>query len=176
MNETLPTPERFQHNEIREFETRKAGKRVRRVTDGTSLDYYLKHGVIDRAQYEAGINLYSLWRAAGWERRITTRFDSLPSATGDGSGSERSAIAYRDLKLIRREMGQALFEFAESVCCHDFMATEYMTKQGRNKRSAPDILRMTLDALRDSFAALSREKARLSKKGRDSYRQGEQQN
>ena len=154
----LPTPERMQHHEIREFETRKAGKRVRKVTDGTSLDYYLKNGVIDRRQYDAGINLYSLWRAAGWESRITSRFDNLPTGTGDGSASERSANAYSDLKIIRREMGQTLFNFAESVCCHDFMATEYMTKQGRNKRSAPDILRMTLDALQDSFAALSRQR------------------
>ena len=36
--DVLPTPERGQHNQIETLETRKAGKLVRRVVDGTSLD------------------------------------------------------------------------------------------------------------------------------------------
>ena len=44
--DVLPTPERGQHNQIETLETRKAGKLVRRVVDGTSLDYYRRHGTI----------------------------------------------------------------------------------------------------------------------------------
>ena len=94
----LPTAERGQHNEIVTQETRKAGKMVRRVTDGTSLDYYRRHGQITVDQYDAGIRLYSLWRQAGLEQRITSRLSDMPAGSGDGMASERAAHAFTDLK------------------------------------------------------------------------------
>ena len=94
----MPTAERGQHNEIVTQETRKAGKMVRRVIDGTSLDYYRRHGQITVEQYDAGIRLYSLWRQAGLEQRITSRLSDMPAGSGDGMASERAAHAFTDLE------------------------------------------------------------------------------
>jgi hypothetical protein len=151
----LPTAERGQHNEIATIETRKAGQRVRKVVDGTSLDYYKRHGIITEEQYFAGMRLYSLWRAAGWEQRLTSTWDSLPSGNADSSGSERAAMAIADLHILAREMGAQLYGMAEQICCHSLMATEWTEKSGYKKRAAPDLMRLSLDALIDAFKRLN---------------------
>lgn len=152
--EVLPTAERGQHNEIVTQETRKAGKMVRRVIDGTSLDYYRRHGQITVDQYDAGIRLYSLWRQAGLEQRITSRLSDMPAGSSDGMASERAAHAFTDLKKLHREMGHHLYAIAADICCHGFMASEWAEKNGKSKRAAPDLMRLALDALVDAFKRL----------------------
>lgn len=152
--EVLPTHERGQHNEIVTQETRKAGKLVRRVIDGTSLDYYLRHKIITLEQHDAGIRLYSLWRQSGLEQRITSRLSDMPAGTGDGMASERAAHAFTDLKKLYREMGHHLYGIAADICCHGLMASEWAERNGKSKRAAPDLMRLALDALVDAFKRL----------------------
>lgn len=152
--DVLPTPERGQHNRIETQETRKAGKLVRRVVDGTSLDYYLRHKIITLEQHDAGTRLYSLWRQAGLEQRITSRLSDMPAGTGDGMASERAAHAFTDIKKLHREMGGHLYAIAADIACHNLMATEWAEKNGKSKRAAPDLMRLALDALVDAFKRL----------------------
>ena len=150
MDDVLPTFERTQHNTIEERVGR-SGKRKRIVVDGTSLDYYLRNSVINKNQYHAGVRLYTLWRVAGIEGSITMKWDMLPSSTSY-DGTDRSAIARRDVYLLAQEMGQDMFRVVENVCCYDMMATEWAEKEGRKKRSAIDILRFCLDGLDNAFS------------------------
>jgi hypothetical protein len=152
--DVLPTPEREQHNKIETLETRKAGKRVRRVVDGTSLEYYRRHGTITPDQYDAGMRLYALWRQAGLEQGITSRMSDMPAGSGDSMASERAAHAFTDLKKLHREMGGHLYAIAADIACHNLMATEWAEKNGKSKRAAPDLMRLALDALVDAFKRL----------------------
>ena len=68
--DVYPTYERTTHNVIEE-RFGKNNKKLRKVVDGTSLDYYLRNKVINKTQYDHGINLYKLWRVAGIEKSIT---------------------------------------------------------------------------------------------------------
>jgi len=147
--DVLPTYERTQHNTIEE-RTGKGGKRKRIVVDGTALDYYIRNSIITKEQYAVGLRLYTLWRIAGLEKNITMKWDLLPSGHDD-NGTDRSAIARRDLQILSKEMGKEIFKVVENVCCYNMMATEWAENVGRSKRSAIDILRFCLDALENAF-------------------------
>jgi len=149
-----PTFERGQHNEILDIQTGKAGQKIKRVMDGSVLDYYHRNSVINNVQYHSGMRLYKIWRQAGIEKQITMRWDMLPRDTSGDFGSDNSALARRDLHLLAREMGYVLYKVVESVCCFDMLATDWARDEGRNKRVAPEILRISLDALDNSFRKL----------------------
>ena len=150
--DVLPTYERTQHNTIEE-RVGKGGKRRRVVVDGTALDYYIRNGIITKEQYAVGLRLYTLWRIAGIEKRITMRWDLLPVAN-NADNTDRSALARRDIMLLAKEIGHSMFHVVENVCCYSMMATEWAENVGRSKRSAIDILRFCLDALGDAMGKI----------------------
>ena len=66
--------------------------------------------------------------------------------------------------LIAKEMGRTLFSIVENICCYELLATDWAEKEGRPKRSAPDIMRLSLDALGDAFNRLPQIRKQITKK------------
>ncbi len=69
-------PERYQHGDvIRNEPGADAGVFHRRVTTQSALDRYLNRSQISQRQFDAGVKLYRLWRAAGGAQRITMFYE-----------------------------------------------------------------------------------------------------
>ena len=69
-------PERYQHGDvIRSEPGADAGVFHRRVTTQSALDRYLNRSQISQRQFDAGVKLYRLWRAAGGAQRITMSYE-----------------------------------------------------------------------------------------------------
>ena len=145
----LPTPEFLAKHSVEEVETRQAGKRRMRVTDQLWIDYYLKHGHINRHQHAAAEQLLALYQAAGRTVKMTGNLDALPA--GAGGISNRAADAFADFNKLARRMGRESFRCVQNVVLHNMSAPEWARAAGRADRAATELLRLCLDDLEDAF-------------------------
>ena len=140
-------PERYQHGDtIRSEPGEDAGVFYRRVTTQSALDRYLKRGQISQRQFDAGIKLYRMWRAAGGAQRVTLSYElRIPSGQELSDGQ---AVLRQRLTEVLRAVGQ-LGAILVHVCLCDEAARTWASSRGDTPQAGVVVLRLALDALAD---------------------------
>lgn len=140
--------ERYQHGDVIRTEPgRDAGVFYRRVTTQSVLDRYLARGQISARQFDAGIKLYRLWRAAGGAQRVTASYGALRVQARRELSDEQAALHARVTEILRR-MGP-LSAILVHVCLCDAAARDWASARGDAPQAGVVVLRLALDALAD---------------------------
>ena len=145
-------PERKGQAEGVRFENvdkRLGGPKRMRVTVQTPLDRYYQREQIDRRQFEAGQEFYSLWRRAGRSQRLTSNYDAV--IVDEGRTTQTHAEAFSEYIEILRELGRDMSKVAQWCCLEGMNANEAALKMQHDPRGGITLLRVTLDALGDRF-------------------------
>lgn len=142
-------PERYQHGDIIRSEPgADAGVFYRRVTTQSALDRYLARGQISQRQFDAGMKLYRLWRAAGEGQRVTAIYGPRVKARRE-LGDDQAVLRRRLTELLRR-LGP-LAGILVHVCLCDQAAREWAARRGDAPQAGAVVLRLALDALADHW-------------------------
>jgi len=147
------TRERLQHTEGIAYENtdkRLGSPKRMRVTTQTPLDRYYAREQITRRQFEAGQQLYAIWRRAGRAQRLTANYDAN-IVDGGKNDAESGADAFTEYLSILREIGRDLAGIAQWVCVQGSSANEWAKNNGHDPKGGIVALRLTLDALGDVF-------------------------
>ncbi len=140
-------PERYQHGDaIRREPGADAGVFYRRVTTQSALDRYLARGQISQRQFEAGMKLYSMWRAAGGAQRVTFSYELRVRARRELSDAQ--AVAHQRLTEVLRRM-EPLSGILVHVCLCDLAARDWAAARGDASQAGVVVLRLALEALAD---------------------------
>ena len=148
-----PTPEFLQHHSTEKVETSKAGKRRTRVNDQRWIDYYFKHGHINKNQFNAAEMLLALYRATGRMQKLTASLNELRT----GSNTDTSEFGYsalKDYNKLKKMLGTESFKCLEDIVVYDFSAPQWAKRHERNPKASTEILRMSLDHLEEAFKNL----------------------
>lgn len=146
--------ERYQHGDTILVEPGEdAGVVRRRVTTQTTLDRYFQRNQIDQRQYDAGLKLHRLWRAAAATPSVTMRYGPrVPGRSGPGAAADitdRAAAAHGHLNEALRAVGIVLSGVVVHVCMTDGAAADWALAKGLPKPDGIARLRAGLEALAD---------------------------
>lgn len=140
-------PERYQHGDvIRSEPGEEAGVFYRRVATQSALDRYLTRRQISQRQFDAGMRLYQLWRAAGGTHQITLAYEFR--VRGHRELSDRQAVLRRRVTEILRALGP-LAGILVRVCLCDEAARDWAAARGDAPQAGVVVLRLALDSLAD---------------------------
>jgi hypothetical protein len=125
-----------------------AGVFLQRVVTQNVLDRYLHRGQITLRQFDAGMRLYRLWRAAGSAASLTMTY--APRTDGSRELSEEQALRRSKLTSLLRRMGR-FAEVLVHVCLCDQAARDWAVTRGDAPQAGVVVLRLALDQLADHW-------------------------
>lgn len=142
-------PERYQHGDVIRTEPgADAGVFYRRVATQSVMDRYLSRAQISQRQFDAGMKLYRLWRAAGSAQSVTFAYGPRVEARRELS-QEQAELRQRVTEVLRG--AGPLSAILVHVCLCDGAARDWAKARGDAPQAGIVILRLGLDALADHW-------------------------
>ena len=152
------TPERRQHDELREVATETAGVTAMRVDRNRMIDSYwfAKNPVITLDQHAAGSQFYEDWQR-GCPQSSTTGDYCSPRVDGYGRSPEGSVMAYLAFKAARDALGiRNLTAIVSHVVLHNGSVREWASTRPVSRDRAMNLFREGLDVLVKHYARRNR--------------------
>lgn len=118
-----------------------------RVVDQTTLDWLLARSLIDAVQHRAGCRFAALWRAAGYDPRVTIPWERVISTSRPAEMPERQAAAAEVVKHAMTRMGLRTAGIVQVICCAGLRVGDAASVQGAPERVTLTILTCGLDML-----------------------------
>ena len=143
------TPERRQHDELREVATETAGVTAMRVDRNRMIDSYwfTKRPVITHDQHAAGSQFYADWYRGRPQLSVTGAY-CTPKVDGYGRSPEGSTAAYLAFKAARDVLGIVhLSAIVSHVVLHNGSVREWASTRPVSRERAMDLFREGLDVL-----------------------------
>jgi hypothetical protein len=136
--EIAPTAERFQHDQIERAAQSRGSSTADtpplRVMTENMLDRYLRGKIIKQAQHDAGMRLYSEWRASGFQARLigsySVRFE------GPSDMSTRQVQLYQSVQRALQDVGKLCEHILVHVCLHNGSARDWARGRGMSEHVA----------------------------------------
>lgn len=109
---------RAQHDEIEDIETLVEGEKAtaKRVVTQTPLDRYVRRGLIDKRQYEAGQSLARDWHYARMEPRLISNYRDLIQCGGAPDPAADREHARKRLMSAISAVGRVAASEVVGVC------------------------------------------------------------
>ena len=122
-----------------------AGVHLPRNRTQTILDRYYNRKLLRQREYDAGCELYRLWRVAGGPELRAAGYE--PHIPGTGDMTPAQVGAREKLNRIWRAVGQLLSPILFHVCLCDLPASAWTSKAYGEPRAGIVVLRLALKTL-----------------------------
>lgn len=152
------TPERRQHDELREVATETAGVTAMRVDKNRLIDRYWFRDkpLITRDQHAAASQFYADWRRGCPQPCMTSAY-CVPKVDGYGGSPEGSTAAYLSFKAARDALGiRRLTAIVAHVVLHEGSTKSWAKSHSISPTRAMNLLREGLDVLVKHYARRQR--------------------
>lgn len=145
-----PPTERFQHGDVIEAERHpnEPGVYYKRVQTCSMLDRYLRMGVVDSRQHDAGQKLYSQWYRSGASPIVVGSYGARLSGRGDIEDWHLGPrIAFTQACKAVGDSADILL----TVCCMGQSARDWARAKHMRESRGPELLRIGLNRLADHY-------------------------